>query len=352
MPLQHQRLNRRKFPTRKQQLAWLIWTVLLSLVWLGLEILVSVLIQRSVSSPTLSNSVTMRTRLSLGTNNNNNSKPVAVAVVGKEWPPPHIVDAWMDNQRRVVVAATNAEYVDFMDNFAQSLLSLKITNFILIALDPLAYHRLTNERSYGDRTIPFYDELRHTTEEAVFGNPAFRQLTSTRPRFLRPFLQANYTVFYNDIDVVWRQNAWDALTPVVTASAGNNNNKPISTIVFGDGPSQLCTCLMYLTPNAIDLVDEWMAEIQNGSHETDQFAFIDVCKRRNVRFRGGQTDQILVIRFDPRFPTGKEYNWTIPKDATTDPAVIVHNNWIKGKQAKLERFQSAGLWHPSQRATS
>jgi hypothetical protein len=36
-----------------------------------------------------------------------------------------------------------------------------------------------------------------------------------------------------------------------------------------------------------------------------------------------------------------------PIAATTNPAVIVHNNWIKGKQAKLERFQTAGLWHPS-----
>jgi hypothetical protein len=100
-----------------------------------------------------------------------------------------------------------------------------------------------------------------------------------------------------------------------------------------------------------------MAEIEEGSHETDQFAFIDVCKRRQVRFRGGQTDDILVVRYDPRFPTGKEYNWTATTTTATnmanttttgtDTAVIVHNNWIKGKQAKLARFQTAGLWHPS-----
>jgi Nucleotide-diphospho-sugar transferase len=281
------------------------------------------------------------------------------------WPPAHIVDAWMDDQRRVVVAATNAEYVDFCDNFAQSLLAVNVSNFVLIALDALAYERLTTQQSrlYADRTIAFYDEARHTPGEAVFGNEAFKELTSTRPRFLRPFLEANYTVFYNDIDTVWRRNAWDAL-PVAGLSqephqhklvgykkVGGTTTRPPATIVFGDGPGQLCTCLMYLTPRAIDLVDEWMAEIQHGSHETDQFAFIDVCKRRQVRFRGGQTDDILVLRFDPRFPTGKEYNWTAAATtnatATTDTAVIVHNNWIKGKQAKLARFQTAGLWHPS-----
>jgi hypothetical protein len=290
------------------------------------------------------------------------------------WPPARVVDRWMDEQRRVVVAATNADYVDFCDNFAQSLLAVNVTNFILIALDPLAYETLTQHFNYADRTVAFYDdEALHitTSGEAVFGTEAFRRLTSTRPRFLRPFLVANYTVFYNDIDVVWRRNAWDVLPVLRPPQVGkkkrkkNNNDsegtttRPPATIVFGDGPGQLCTCLMYLTPNAIHLVDEWMDEIQRGTHATDQFAFIDVCQRRQVRFRGGQTDDILVVRFDPRFPTGKEYDWTgatatavtsavsTPIAATTNPAVIVHNNWIKGKQAKLERFQTAGLWHPS-----
>lgn len=287
--------------------------------WLAIEVLLSMLIQRT--SGTKAPSVTMV----------DNAKE-------QKWPPSNMVDLWMDDQRRVVVAASNAEYVDFCDNFAQSLLSLSVTNFVLIALDEIAYERLREK--YKTRTIAYFDPTHHTAGEAVFRSQAFRDLTSTRPRFLRPFLEANYTVFYNDIDAVWRQNAWKAL-PVSDTGKG----KP-STIVFGDGPGQLCTCLMYLTPEAIGLVNEWIDEIEKGSHDTDQFAFIDVCKRRKVRFRGGQTDQIVVVRFDPRFPTGKEYDW-FGSSKQEDGAVIVHNNWITGKQHKLHRFQQAGLWHPS-----
>jgi hypothetical protein len=68
----------------------------------------------------------------------------------------------------------------------------------------------------------------------------------------------------------------------------------------------------------------------------------------------------ILYRNDHEFPHGRKYNWynvrqkthtrrSSKKDFLYDPiyAIIVHNNWIRGKVAKLERFRKSGLWNPS-----
>ena len=45
------------------------------------------------------------------------------------------------------------------------------------------------------------------------------------------------------------------------------------------------------------------------------------------------------------FPNGFRYASDAWRRAQSRKPVAVHNNWIKGHEAKLERFKRWGLWH-------
>jgi Nucleotide-diphospho-sugar transferase len=251
---------------------------------------------------------------------------------------------------RIIVAASNLEFVDFADNFANSLLSLDITNFVFVPLDSKAYEVL--HAAYPEHTLPTMPELEdHLEERANFGSAAFKTLTSSRPVFLQSFLRHGYAVFYNDIDTVWQHNAWDFIDE-------QNIENQFDKILWQDTDYQICTCMLYLEPTAdsILLMEEWEDEMNNESHQNnvyafDQDAFANVVEKRKYSKLGGVFDRTKVIVNDAQFPAGKQYSWT-EKIPENKKAVIVHNNWIVGKRPKLNRFRAAGLWNPSGRVAS
>jgi hypothetical protein len=67
------------------------------------------------------------------------------------WPPTEMLDLLLaeatisssihskDGTPRLIVAAVNADYAEFADNFVNSLVALDITNFVLVPLDMEAY---------------------------------------------------------------------------------------------------------------------------------------------------------------------------------------------------------------------
>jgi Nucleotide-diphospho-sugar transferase len=278
-----------------------------------------------------------------------------------KWPPTDMIDALLAEATlpstirtqqggtpRLIVCASNADYVDFADNFANSLLALNVTNFVFVPLDTKAYDIL--KQAYPKHTLPPMPGLDHHPEGPTsFGDAAFKKLTSTRPTFLLPFLLQGYAIFYNDIDIVWQQNAWDVIDE---REEGQN----LERTLWHDGEAPFCSCLLYFHPTADtkSLLHQW--EIEMGSPQQkkkpgDQDALEVVAKRLQYPQKeegGGTVGTTRVYPNDVQFPSGADYSWyeTAPEN---DRAVIIHNNFIVGKDIKKLRFEEAGLWKPSGR---
>jgi Nucleotide-diphospho-sugar transferase len=248
---------------------------------------------------------------------------------------------------RLIVAASNADYADFADNFANSLLALNITNFVFLPLDQKAYDILS--RAYPLHTLPPMPHLdNHPEGPASFGDSAFKSVTATRPTFLLPFLMKGYAIFYNDIDIVWQHNAWDVIDE-------RDEGADVERTLWKDTGFQICSCMMYLLPtsNSIALLRAWETELATPHHKNnrnafDQDALAVVAKRLQYPFNGGTLQQTTVYNNDEQFPAGKYFSWNETKPEN-GRAVIVHNNWIVGKESKKGRFEEAGLWNPSGR---
>eukprot|EP00173_Palmaria_palmata_P002813 Plantae.Rhodophyta-Palmaria_palmata.ctg29262.p1 GENE.Plantae.Rhodophyta-Palmaria_palmata.ctg29262~~Plantae.Rhodophyta-Palmaria_palmata.ctg29262.p1 ORF type:complete len:152 (+),score=17.44 Plantae.Rhodophyta-Palmaria_palmata.ctg29262:110-565(+) len=103
---------------------------------------------------------------------------------------------------------------------------------------------------------------------------ASKKLTASRPIFLNAFLEQGYAILYNDIDMVWQHNAWDAIDTFIleddeqskttttaattssemiaqASSAQNQQNKQQQqqqhyAYLWKDGPRQFCSGNMFL----------------------------------------------------------------------------------------------------------
>ena len=354
----------------------------------------------------------------------------ADGVSAASWPPTEQLEAILamrnhnnasttNKNKRLVVAAANYGYVDFADNFAHQLLTrLKITNLVLVPLDPEAHKLLS--KAYPEHTLPVMPDSsltngggengdlptppllrriwRWIADSAIvqrlwwiilwltpgreardayattFNSRGFRELTSTRPVFLRAFLEAGYSVLYSDIDTVWQRNLWEYVDEPSTSRSHNNDTTATDkAVVWKDGPSDLCTCLMYLPAppanhesssgsTALTLLDHWIAAIRTGTYANDQPAF-------NAIWKGptGLGTPVRVMPNSDAFPTGAMFfdgvnandladldknknhanNEAAVLERRRNKAVVIHNNFIKGRKNKLARFRTYDLWHPS-----
>ena len=253
------------------------------------------------------------------------------------------------SERRLVIAASNGQYADFATNFAYSLLSHDIYNFVFVPLDINAY-TILHER-FPDHTLPVLPELliastttaasssttTTTTEGASFRSKEFEILTSSRPIFLEHFLRQNITIFYNDIDMVWQYNAWETIdqlrylpTQTPTAKQAKKSIQPpqkqYDVLLWKDGPVQICTCLIYMVPSTTSfrIIQEWRKEIQTHLHPNDQKAFLVMAQKhallpskRRTKTTTSDTDteprmdtnQVRIFDNSEQFPTGAMYDW-------------------------------------------
>ena len=263
-------------------------------------------------------------------------------VSAADWPPSSIVDKVVDERNRVAIVAVNCAGLRFADNWANSLLTLGIKNFIMIPLDN-STEAMLNE-IYPENTVPMLpganDGLEKYPIYSDFGGYAFKELTSTRPSFIKAFLEKGYTVLYNDADMVWRGNLWDEVDPVREESTGNNE-----AVFIEDGSFwAICSCLIFMRPTEknIRFLELWRDEILTKRHNNDQYAFNAVLQNNpnSVNWRRG--DKM-------KFPSGSLYfKMHSEKDAKArENVLLVHANWMQGDVKKRMALVDSDNWHPS-----
>ena len=189
------------------------------------------------------------------------------------------------------------------------------------------------------------------TRAASYGQPDFRKITSTRAHILEAFLLQGLTTYYFDVDTVWLQNVW---TEYVDKQIGT------PTLLQWDRPDvDVCTGMLYLEPQPqiFVLLREWKQELASKRHREDQYAFNAAFPRVQESVANFVHGNNSLAQFLPGF----KVQWDIGllgsllnflgwarRVSLKDPSILViHNNFIKGKDAKFQRLLRAQLWKPS-----
>lgn len=262
-------------------------------------------------------------------------------------------------EKWIVLLAVNTGYYDFFLNWMSFYQKLNVSLPVhVIAEDDHVYQkieqlRLANvqvERSALDN---------NSTDAFQFGTEEYRKLVYGRPTHIKRKLEQGHSVFYNDIDTVWRRNPL-----LFILQAQNKLRHPLDLYVQYEfrgylrewrrdpAEADYCTGIMAIRSNPITIqfISDWEDRLtQNPKHRTDQSTFNyvigeDTYNRNNNHNRNNLNHAPLPLS---EFPNGKLFFnlWKL-RPWRRRHAVIVHANYMSGHDLKKERLGQHNLWDP------
>lgn len=259
-----------------------------------------------------------------------------------------------DENRTVVLAVAGYSYKDMLMSWVCRLRRLKIANFVVSALDEETY------RFSVLQGLPvFYDVSAPNNisfNDCHFGTKCFQRVTKVKSRLVLRILKLGYNVLLSDVDVYWFKNPLPFLSSygpgvLVAQSDEYNRTGPINI------PRRLNSGFYFARSDGstMEAMEKVVKHAEN-SGMSEQPSFYDTLCGENGSKRVGddkclEPETNLTVQFLDRnlFPNGAYLElWNRKKEVR--PACeklgcfVLHNNWINGRQRKLERQVSSGLW--------
>jgi len=237
----------------------------------------------------------------------------------REWLLTHAENMDETEPWSVCVTVTNG-FHDMFNNwwFYYSKLHLNM-NVIMIAEDQPTYGKYSSLPGIEVWKAQFEDLNERTSLN--YDTVQFKKLMSRRASHFLRVLDANPKTIFADIDTVWLRDPRPFFT-------GNLN-------IWAqlDAENYYCAgfIAMIKSDTVMKFLKEWNEElVRNPQH--NQPLFNKLIKRSDVKHKA------LPRR---EFPSGKLYF----EQKKRDGVVVVHNNFIIGKDKKIQRFKEVGLWH-------
>lgn len=170
-----------------------------------------------------------------------------------------------------------------------------------------------------------------------YQNPGFNLLTSRRPFYLWTLLKQHKKIIYSDIDTIWMEDPrpyfkgheidfWAQIDGVIEGSPYFEGFLPY-----------ICTGFLALksTDKSLEMLKQWH-EITSA----DKLEFQEQNMLQKIAFDLSVNFAVLPVR---HFPYGMAYFESMPRNERSD-VVIIHNNYIIGKEKKIQRFKNFQLW--------
>jgi hypothetical protein len=251
------------------------------------------------------------------------------------------LDYLADSKNRLVVLIISCPYLDFVDNLVSSLRTIGVNNFLVVPLDPVA-EKFARKLVSPEHVVPCppFVPTFNSKRAAKFNTKPFKKLTSTRPKILESLIRLGYTIFYCDVDVYWKRNIFELLD-----TDEDTFGKDLVAMVDTPHPIEeghVCSCYLYLQPtyNTKAFLQYWQQFIDTGKYKNDQLAIYEAYKTfTNLSGK-------LYPNNNPYFPSGAVYDNAMTEEEKSQ-VWLVHNNFIKGHDFKINRFLKWGLWKPS-----
>ena len=228
-----------------------------------------------------------------------------------------------------ILITINDGYYPFFENWWSYYKKLNIsTPIIVVAEDDVVYNKLSKE--YKEHLTVERSSLIHS-EAHVYNSKEYNNLVSTRPSHILRHLDQNKNVLYTDMDIVWLKNPLNHLEKCIDFVAQIDNDSWCGYTPY------YCTGFMAFRPTSSSkrLVSRWNQILQQYP-QLDQPVFNHVVKELNTNIKHLGLNTRL-------FPNGKQFFELYNNDQKKD-VVVVHNNYIIGKDKKIERFKREDLW--------
>ncbi|CAA7404798.1 unnamed protein product [Spirodela intermedia] len=258
-----------------------------------------------------------------------------------------------DENRTIVLAVAGYSYKDMLMSWVCRMRHLSVTNFLIGALDSDIYDFsvLQGLPVFKDPLPPA--NIRLTS--CHFGTDCFRKVSKVKSRLVLQILRMGYNVLLSDVDVYWFQNPLPFLQkfdpPVLLAQSDEyNETGPINL------PRRLNSGFYYARadPPTIAAFAK-VVKHASTSNMSEQPSFYDILcgvggtHRTSDEHCVEPETNLRVIFLDRNlFPNGAFRSLWLERDVRRAckalGCLILHNNWISGKDNKVKRQIRSGLW--------
>eukprot|EP00057_Strongylocentrotus_purpuratus_P005990 XP_011660464.1 PREDICTED: UDP-D-xylose:L-fucose alpha-1,3-D-xylosyltransferase 1-like isoform X2 [Strongylocentrotus purpuratus] len=241
-----------------------------------------------------------------------------------------------------ILSSTNAAYLDFCDNWLESVKRCGITHHITIFTEDLASYNYLNKRTDIDISVQRPPETKTSTKFLEFGTDEYIKMINRRPRYIRSFLEQGIDVLFSDLDTVWLENPLLFCPEGYDLHVVEDMHKEYVYIIAPDWLEINMGFVYFSATNAtLEVIRKWDDMLTQYPKTPDQDLLNALLERKNVR------DKLEINVMDyQRFPNGWQYfndKWRRRhRDVQT---VVVHNDYLHGHDPKIKRFKRIGLWY-------
>jgi hypothetical protein len=255
-------------------------------------------------------------------------------------------------KKTILLLGVNGGYVHMLENMVCRLQELGINNYIVAAFDKESYEYCLS------KVIPSITAFNHTlsiTSAADFGSKEFRALTKLKSLQVLKILKAGFNVIWSDVDIFFKKNPVEHLLSL-KYDLSIQSNAPVAEWPDSNGYRRINSGFYFVraTPETVTafqgIVDH--AKFTKLSEQPSFYTILCGDDMKYVLGRHGCYNYEINVHthFLDRgeFPNGAIYwrNMTDPLSAKYDTsgAFIVHANWMKGHDMKVQKLKDDGSW--------
>ena len=222
----------------------------------------------------------------------------------------------------IVLLAVNFAYFDMFQNWLCNYHSRHLNIPVVVVAEDDKIFRTLNLVYRDTLTVERADNKPDMDGAADFASSSFNKLTSERPAHILRYLEMGYNVLYCDTDAIWLKDPFPHFI----------GNFDIWAQMDMDDYSTGFQAIQSNT-RTLQFIQDWKLYMSGRSDINDQDGYNAL---NNSMVRIHKLDNTL-------FPSGHLYFNIFSDDQRTE-SVIVHNNYILGHDAKIQRFKNFGLW--------
>ncbi len=242
----------------------------------------------------------------------------------------------------IILALVDSAFVDVAANYyITSIHGYDLHNwFLFIALDSSVCARLQESlEALGVIPCFMYSDDPDAGKVSTYGSTDFHRKTNSRNNLILEALKLGYTVLNTDIDLYFVSNP----LPEVISTCERQSVSGCDLAPLWDN-THWNSGFVYIRPtkNSIALY-QGMVERFALVDRDDQLILNDVIKAMEKKQMGlnlAGLDQEKFANGHVVFGNGMQ----LKKDIDISQRIVIHNNWIKGKDIKIMRFKLMGMW--------
>ena len=255
---------------------------------------------------------------------------------------------WHHYYRRAIPRSNNA-YKDDAKNEAL---------LVVIAEDYEIYGELNKLQLNNTQIILGRNEQKSNGDAEDYGSIGYKSLVSGRASHLlnlscglqsrttdQPAIGSRWVVIYSDIDTVWLRDPM----PIIKTELFNEQQHfqydvlaAVDDHDFAGVETYYCTGFLVITstPASFQFLFRWEEELKANPQLNQPFfnSLLHNDDSHSIQIRHAGLDEI-------DFPPGRIF-FDEDKAKVLEQTVVVHNNYIIGRENKKKRFEEYGIWEP------